>query len=197
MRYQPKDAYHRRARREHYRSRAAYKLIELQRRYRILRTGDAAIDLGAAPGAWLQVAAAIVGPRGKVVGIDLEAIAPLPESNVECLRGDVLDPAVRERALAALGRPPSAILSDMSPKLTGVRPRDEARAAELIAAALDFATSTLAGGGRLVVKVIAGVEAAPIAAAVRGRFESVKFTRPDATRKGSTESYLVAVGFRS
>ncbi len=196
MRYQRKDAYYARAKREHYRSRAAYKLLELQRRYRVLRGGDYVIDLGAAPGAWLQVAARLVGPHAKVVGIDLEPIAPLPERNVEYVVGDVLAPATRERALAALGRAPTVVLSDLAPKLSGVRPRDEARAAELVQAAVDVAVTTLTVGGHLVVKVIAGVDPAPVAALARARFQSAKLTRPDATRKGSTEAYLVGLGFR-
>jgi 23S rRNA (uridine2552-2'-O)-methyltransferase len=193
--YRRKDAYYKRAKVEGYRSRAAYKLLELQQRYRIIRPGDHVIDLGCAPGAWLQVAAELVGTRGRVLGIDLAKVAPA-SSTIVSLRADVLDPASAERALAALGRRPTVVLSDLAPKLTGIGPRDEARCAELVMAALRFALATLAPGGRLVVKVLTGIDTSELLATARERFLSCKLTRPDATRKGSTECYLVATGFR-
>ena len=190
-----KDAYYIRAKAEGYRSRAAYKLLEIQRRYRIVRPGDHVVDLGCAPGAWLQVAAELAGPRGRVVGADLAKVAAT-SSTVTCMQADVLDPATRERTLAALGRRPTVVLSDMAPKLTGIAPRDEARCAELVTAALDFAVATLAPDGRLVVKVLTGIDTAEVLATARERFLTCKLTRPEATRKGSTECYLVATGFR-
>ena len=190
-----KDAYYTRAKAEGYRSRAAYKLLEIQRRYRIVRPGDHVVDLGCAPGAWLQVAADLTGPRGRVVGVDLAKVAAT-SSTVTCVQANVLDPATRERALAALGCRPTVVLSDMAPKLTGIGPRDEARCAELVAAALDFAVATLAPDGRLVVKVLTGIDTAEVLATARERFLACKLTRPEATRKGSTECYLVATGFR-
>jgi 23S rRNA (uridine2552-2'-O)-methyltransferase len=112
------------------------------------------------------------------------------------LQANVLDPATPELALAALGRRPSVVLSDMAPKLTGIRPRDEARCAELVTAALQFAVATLAPEGRLVVKVLSGIDTGELLATARERFRTCKVTRPDATRKGSTECYLVASDFR-
>jgi 23S rRNA (uridine2552-2'-O)-methyltransferase len=194
--YRRKDAYYTRAKAEGYRSRAAYKLLGLQRRYHLLRPGDAVVDLGAWPGAWLQVAQSIVGPRGRVAGIDLVAIDPLRGTNVTTFVADVRDPAARERAVAWLGRPPSLVLADLAPKLTGVRARDEAQAADLARAALDFALAVLAPGGRFVCKLFTGAEATQITGIARARFETVKLTRPEATRKGSAEIYLLAVGFR-
>jgi 23S rRNA (uridine2552-2'-O)-methyltransferase len=188
-----KDAYYAKAKAAGYRSRAAYKLIELQRRYHFLRRGDYVIDLGAAPGAWLQVAREIVGPSGKVVGLDIVPITPLTDSNVVCVVADVLDPEARAKALAALGRRPAVVLSDMAPKLTGVRPRDLARCSELEQAALDFAVTTLASGGRFLSKILGDPD---ISAAARKHFATAKLTRPDATRRGSAEAYLVASGIR-
>ncbi len=194
--YRHKDAYYARAKRDQYRSRAAYKLLELHRRYRLFAAGDRVVDLGAAPGAWLQVAAELVGPRGRVVGVDLVRIAPLEASNVVCLIADILAAPTRETVLAPLGGPPTVVLSDMAPKLSGIRPRDEAASAELALAALAFATETLAPGGRMVVKLIAGTDPGPLGAVARARFRTAKITRPEATRKGSTESYLVATEFK-
>lgn len=193
--YRRKDAYYHRAKAEGYRSRAAYKLLELQRRYRVIRPGDHVADLGCAPGAWLQVAADLVGPRGRVVGVDIAKVAP-SASTIVVLHADVLDPATTDQTLAALGRRPTVVLSDMAPKLTGIRPRDEARCAELGMAALRFAVATLAPEGRLVVKVLTGIDTGELVASARERFLTCKLTRPDATRKGSTECYLVATGFR-
>jgi 23S rRNA (uridine2552-2'-O)-methyltransferase len=193
--YRRKDAYYNRAKAEGYRSRAAYKLLELQRRYRIVHPGDPVIDLGCAPGAWLQVAAELAGQRGRVVGVDVVKVAPASPTIVS-LQADVLDPATPERALAALGRRPAVVLSDMAPKLTGIRPRDEARCAELVTAALQFAVATLAPEGRLVVKVLSGIDTGELLATARERFRTCKVTRPDATRKGSTECYLVATDFQ-
>jgi 23S rRNA (uridine2552-2'-O)-methyltransferase len=189
-----KDPYYTRAKAEQYRSRAAYKLLEIQRRYRVLRAGDRVIDLGAAPGAWLQVAASVVGAGGRVVGVDLVDIPPLREPHVICLRADVTEAATRSRVLEALGGAPDVVLSDMAPKLSGVRPRDEARCAELVEVAVDFAVTTLAPGGRLIVKLLTGADLSGVIADARARFRTAKLTRPDATRKGSTESYLVAIG---
>lgn len=190
--YRRKDAYYTRAKTEGYRSRAAYKLLDLQRRYRILQPGDRVIDLGGAPGAWAQVASALVSPRGRIVTLDLVTIPDLGLPNVECITGNVLDDTARGVVVDRLQRSPTAVISDMAPKLTGVRPRDEARCAELEHAALNFAVAVLAPGGRLLVKVL--TDGSSVAEA-RQHFAVVKLTRPPATRKGSSETYLVATGF--
>jgi 23S rRNA (uridine2552-2'-O)-methyltransferase len=190
--YRRKDAYYTRAKTEGYRSRAAYKLLDLQHRYRIFRQGDRVIDLGGAPGAWAQVASALVGARGRIVTLDLATISDLGLANVECVVGDVLDAAAREVVVNRLARPPTAVISDMAPKLTGVRPRDDARCAEIENAALEFAVATLAPGGRLLIKIMTDGTSVSDA---RRHFTAVKLTRPPATRKGSSEAYLVASGF--
>jgi 23S rRNA (uridine2552-2'-O)-methyltransferase len=192
--YRRKDAYYLRAKTEGYRSRAAYKLLDLQRRYRILRTGDRVIDLGAAPGAWAQVASELVGPNGHVVAVDLVAMTDLGLPNVSSIVGDILDPATRDAAVARLGRAPNVVLSDMAPKLTGIGPRDEVRCADLEHAALDLAVATLAPAGRVLIKLMTDGQSV---ASAHEHFAVVKTTRPPATRKGSSEAYLVATGFRA
>jgi 23S rRNA (uridine2552-2'-O)-methyltransferase len=191
--YRRKDAYYLRAKTEGYRSRAAYKLLDLQRRYHVLRTGDRVIDLGAAPGAWTQVASALVGPKGYVVAVDLVALSDLALPNVSSVVGDIFDPCTRDAVVARLGRPPNIVLSDMAPKLTGIGPRDEARCAELERAALDLAVAMLAPGGRALIKLLTDGQSV---ASAHEHFAVVKVTRPPATRKGSSEAYLVATGFR-
>lgn len=192
--YERKDPLHQRAKREGYRSRAAYKLLELQKRARVLRRGQAVVDLGAWPGGWLQVAADLVGPSGRVVGIDRAAIDPLPHPHVTLLSGDVDDPDCVERLRAALGRRADVVLSDLAPKLTGIGPRDEAAFAALATATREIATALLARGGTLVAKTLGGREGEEARAALRPLFASVRQLGLDSTRKGSSELYLVATG---
>jgi 23S rRNA (uridine2552-2'-O)-methyltransferase len=195
--YQRKDAYYAKAKHEGYRSRAAYKLLELDRTYRLFRPGDGVVDLGCWPGGWLQVASRLVGARGRVVGVDLVAVSPLKERNVATICGDAADPRVRERALELLGRQADVVVSDIAPKLSGIKETDEARALALVRAGLEFARAVLRPGGKLVVKAFMGADLRRfIDEEVRGGFESVAAVRPKATREGSAEVYLVARGFR-
>src|SRR5262245_30792774 len=136
MTYRRKDAHYRRARAAGYRARSAYKLIELDDRFHILRPGDYAIDLGAWPGGWLQVIAERIGPQGRVIGVDKVAIAPLPAPNVHLLTGDIAVQATVTSVLEVLARPADVVVSDLAPKLTGVRATDEARCGELNRATL-------------------------------------------------------------
>jgi 23S rRNA (uridine2552-2'-O)-methyltransferase len=195
--YERKDALYRRAKQEGFRSRAAYKLKELQRRARVVRRGDAVIDLGAWPGGWLQVLAELTGPAGHVLGVDLVAIQPLPDTQVTLLTGDVADPALPARALELLGRRADVVLSDLAPKLTGIAPRDAARTAELTTHAHRFAAATLRDGGTLVMKTFGGAEGDAVAAELRRSFSTLRRVGLAATRRGSSELYLVAAGFRA
>lgn len=195
MTYQRKDARYRRARAEGYRARSVYKLAELDRRYRILRRGDAVVDLGAWPGAWLQLAVERVGGEGCVVGIDLAAIDRLPAPNVALVIGDVREPATADAILACLGRRADVVLSDLAPKLTGIRATDEARCEELNATTLALLPRLLAPSGRFVMKTFMGVGFEAILRETRARFAEVRTTRPDATRRGSSELYVLGLGF--
>ena len=196
MTYERKDALHQRAKREGYRSRAAYKLLELQKRARILKRGQAVVDLGAWPGGWLQVAADLVGPSGRVIGVDKAEIDPLPVSQVSAVRDDVTDPECALRLAALLGRKADVVLSDLAPKLTGIAPRDAAQSEALAEATRAAAVALLAPGGTLVTKTLGGREGEAARAALRPLFGSVRQLGLDATRKGSSELYLVATGFR-
>ena len=196
MAYQRKDAFYKKAKAAGYRSRAAYKLLECNRVWRFVQRGDRVIDLGAWPGGWLQVAAAAVGPAGRVVGIDLVRLDPLPESNVHVIHGDVNDPACRQAVLDALGGPADAVLSDMAPKLSGVRETDEARAADLSRLALRSCTRLLEPGGALFLKTFMNADRPAFMAELRAAFENVQTSRPEATRKGSAETYVLATGYK-
>jgi len=194
--YKRKDAFHARAKAAGYRSRAAYKLLELAQRHGLIHLGDHVLDLGAWPGGWLQVAAELVGPTGVVVGVDLVPIDPLPSAVVACVCGDARDRAVREEILRRCDGRVDVLLSDMAPKLTGVRATDTARAAELAAAAIETAQHVLRPHGRLLMKVFMSEETNRLVRGLRGQFQAVKLTRPEATRRGSAEIYVIALGFR-
>jgi len=191
------DSYVRRARARGYRSRAAYKLLEIDRRERLLAPGARVVDLGAAPGGWAQVAAARVGREGRVVAVDLLGIAPI--SGVTVLRGDFMTEAVRDDVRAALGgRRADVVLSDLSPNLSGIATTDQARAAELVRAAAAFCRSALdPAAGRFLCKLFQGAEFAGLLAELRRDFERVRVLKPAASRSESRETYLLASGATS
>ena len=194
--YQRKDAFHQRAKREGFRSRAAYKLQEIQRRTQVLRRGQRVIDLGCWPGGWMQVAAREVGPTGRVVGVDLAAVEPALEfANAVALIGDLTQPAVRQAILAAAGGSADVLLSDAAPKLTGVRATDRAHEETLLAAIEVALPELLRRGGALVLKLMEGPEAQAAEQRLRARFASSRTLRPDASRKGTTERYWIGTGF--
>jgi len=195
--YRRKDAYHQRAKREGYRSRAAYKLLEIQRRVKLLAAGQRVADLGCWPGGWLQVAADAVGPGGRVAGVDVAAIdPPLELANVVALSGDLADPAVRAALLEALGGPADVVLSDAAPKLTGVRATDRAREEALLEAIEAALPQLLRPGGSLLLKLMEGPEAQAVEKRLRDRFARARSLRPEASRKGTTERYWLGTGFR-
>jgi len=185
-----RDSVYMRAIREGYRSRAAFKLKEIVERFHSIRDSDNVLDLGAAPGSWLQVTRSIT--RGKVLGIDLAPIAPL--EGVTTLVGDLTDPSMREEALSILGTV-NIVLSDASPRLSGNRSYDQARAIGLGEDALSFACSVLKPGGNLVMKSFQGEDFSALLDETRQHFHSVRTFRCQASRKGSSEIYIVARNF--
>ncbi len=196
MTYKPHDHYFKKAKQEGYRSRAAYKLVELQRRFRVMRPGDFVVDLGAAPGGWLQVAAEIVGPAGKVIGVDLQPIETFREPNIIFLQGDITTAETRAKINDLLGGPAHCVLSDLAPKLSGIRDADTARCLELNRAALAAAARLLRRGGALLVKSFISDELQAFTLELKKNFSSVQRTRPEATRQGSSECYFCAKDFR-
>jgi len=193
--YRRKDAVYVRAKATGYRSRAAFKLRQLAARWPLFHRGDCVVDLGAWPGGWLQVAAEQVGPTGTVIGIDLRPIAPIPRTPVVTIVGNIRDPDARHRVAAACGAGADVVLSDAAPQLTGVRAHDTVQMELLLDCALCWAEGLLKPGGRLVVKGFMTGALRHYVARVRERFREVHLTRPPATRKGSAEAYIVALGF--
>lgn len=196
MSYRLRDSYYKKAKQQGYRSRAAYKLLELQERFRILRAGESVVDLGAAPGGWLQVAAKLVGPNGKVLGVDLQPIKPLNQKNIIIVQGDIAALETEQRIMEYLGRPTDSVISDVAPKLTGIRDTDEARSLELNGTALAVAKRLLRPGGNFLIKSFVSEELRSFSAELEKQFRSVQRTRPDASRKGSSEIYFFAKDYQ-
>jgi 23S rRNA (uridine2552-2'-O)-methyltransferase len=194
--YERKDHFHQRARREGYRSRAAYKLREIQRKERLLRRGARVVDLGCWPGGWLQVAAEAVGPAGRVVGVDLAAIEPpLDLANVFAIEADLSDASTAQLVRARLGGAADVVLCDAAPKLTGVRATDRAREEALLEAVEALLPALLAPGGAALIKLLDCPEAAAFQKRTRSHFRQARVLKPEATRKGSAEKYLLARGY--
>jgi 23S rRNA (uridine2552-2'-O)-methyltransferase len=191
------DPYVARAKREGMRSRAAYKLIEIDDKYRLLKAGGRVVDLGAAPGGWSEMAAKRVGAaegRGKVVAIDLLEMAPI--AGVEFQQLDFLDPTAPERLRAMLGGGADVVLSDMAANATGHKKTDQLKIMALVEAGIEFAREVLRPGGSFLTKVLQGGTDAPLLAALKRDFTTVKHVKPQASRADSAELYLLAMGFR-
>ena len=196
--YDRKDHYHQRAKSEGYRSRAAYKLAEIQQAHRLMRRGNRVVDLGCWPGGWLQIAAEAVGPSGLVVGVDLAAVDPPIESaNVVAICGDITEASVLEEISAALGGRADVLLSDAAPKLTGIRAVDRAREEGLLESIEARVPEILRPGGSLLLKILECPEAQAIDRRIRARFTTAKTVKAAASRKGTTERYLLATGYRN
>jgi 23S rRNA (uridine2552-2'-O)-methyltransferase len=194
--YRRKDAFYRRARAAGYRARSAYKLAELDDRFHLLRRGDFVVDLGAWPGGWLQVIAERIGQQGRVVAVDLAEIPPLGTPNVVLVTGDVRDPAIGQSVLDLLGRRGDVVVSDLSPKLTGIRATDDARFDELARTTVELLPAVLRPGGRFLTKLFMSPEHGAILARLREHFPDLRVTRPEATRRGSSELYAAGFGYQ-
>lgn len=188
------DPYVARARREGLRSRAAFKLAEIDDRARVLKKGARVIDLGAAPGGWSQVAAQRVGSEGRVVAIDVLAMTPL--AGVDFVQLDFLDPSAPEKLKAMLGGAADVVLSDMAANTTGHARTDHLKIMALVEASIDFAREVLAPGGAFLAKVLQGGTEAALLAALKRDFRQVRHVKPAASRADSAELYLLATGFR-
>ncbi len=196
MSYRPQDRFFRKAKREGYRSRAAYKLLEINQRFRVIRPGSVVVDLGAAPGGWLQVAAEAAGQRGRVLGFDLQSIQPLSRPRVETFELDVLAQDASERIGALAGGAVDCVLSDMAPRLSGIRDADRRNALELTRKAFEIARAILKARGSFLFKTFAGADVEGLLKEMSDGFQTVQRVRSAATRKGSSEMYVVGKGFK-
>ena len=188
------DPYVREAKAKGYRSRAAFKLLDLDRKFRFLKSGARVLDLGAAPGGWSQVVAARVGAKGRVIATDILPMEPV--AGVEILEADLLDAKTPAKLVAALGGEADVVLSDMAAPTTGHRPTDHLRTLALLEAALALAEDVLKPGGTFVGKVFQGGASGELLARIKQSFRDVKHVKPPASRAESVELYLVATGFK-
>ena len=188
------DPYVRAAQQQGLRSRAAFKLLEMDDKHGLIRPGARVLDLGAAPGGWTQVAAERAGPGGRVVAVDLLPMDPVPGATI--LQGDFQNDSVAAAALEALGGTADLVLSDMAPNTTGHGATDHLRIMGLAELALDTALAALAPGGAFVAKVFQGGSERSFLDTLKRRFGAVRHAKPPASRKDSSELYVVATGFR-
>lgn len=191
--YRPKDHFFNKAKKEGLRARSAFKIEEITRRFNILRRGAKVLDLGAAPGGFLQIIAQAVGPEGQVIGVDIVPIQPLPFPYVKTAVLDVLADDFAEKLLSLYAGPFDAVISDLAPKTSGIRSTDEARSIRLASRALEVAVARGRPGSSFIAKLFMGGDFEAFRGEVRAAFEEVKVVRPEATRGASMEIYLVGL----
>ena len=188
-----RDYYYKKAKAEQYRSRATYKLSQTAIKYHFINKGDILVDLGAAPGGWIQAARKIVGKTGFVLGVDLKPIAPFPQEYIRTILADFTEPETVEQILTFLPRKPDVLISDAAPNISGVWDVDQARQIDLANQALQLALKLLRPRGNFFVKVFEGDMLNDFIASVKQHFEVVKFIKPKASRAQSSEMFLLAL----
>ncbi len=195
MRQRKKDAFHRLAKEKGFRSRASFKLLQISQRYRLLKRGDRVLDLGAAPGGWLQAARQVVGEAGYVLGVDKESIAALPYENVQVLVTDIMTDDLVEKIRNITEPQFDVVMSDLAPNVSGVWEVDHARQIDLARGALKVARSVLKQKGNMLVKVFQGSEFKDFQLEMKPMFGALRIVKPPASRPESAELYLVGLGF--
>ena len=190
------DPYYKRAKQEDYRSRASYKLKQLDKKFKIIKEGNTVVDLGAAPGGWSQVALEKVGEEGMVVGVDLNRFKKFHEENYYGMRGDFTTPEVQEKIMKIIGGKAKVVMSDASPSLSGIKNIDQLRSIDLTNAVIGIADNILEEKGNLVMKVFQGPEYKQMLDSLKGKYRQVKTTKPPSSRKKSSEMYVVGLGFK-
>jgi len=192
-----KDYYYQKAKAENYRSRATYKLSQTAAKYHFIQRGNIVVDLGAAPGGWIQAARKIVGNRGFVLGVDLKPIAPFPQEYVRTIIGDMTEPETLQQILDFLPRKADVVLSDASPNISGIWEVDQARQIDLANQALQIAMNILRPSGNFFVKVFEGDMLRGFIKTVEKHFEIVKLIKPKASRAKSSEMFLLAMKLKA
>jgi 23S rRNA (uridine2552-2'-O)-methyltransferase len=192
-----RDYYYKKAKAESYRSRATYKLSQAASKYRFIRRGNVVVDLGAAPGGWIQAARKIVGKTGFVLGVDLKPIVPFPQEYVKTIVADFTEPQALPLILDFLPRKADVVLSDASPNISGIWEVDHARQIDLASQALKIALSVLRPSGNFFAKVFEGDLLAGFVKTVEKHFDAVKVIKPKASRAKSSEMFLLALNLKS
>lgn len=193
IRERKKDYYYRKAKEEKYRSRAAYKLLQAVKKYSFIRTGNVVVDLGAAPGSWIQVIRTIVGNEGFVLGVDLRPIEFFSQRNVQTIIGDVTEEEMPQQILDLLPRKADAVISDAAPNISGIWEVDHARQIDLAQQALRIALKTLKPSGNFFVKLFQGDMLNGFIETLKQHFEIVKIVKPKASRARSSEIFILGM----
>ncbi|MDH5782214.1 MAG: RlmE family RNA methyltransferase [Candidatus Bathyarchaeota archaeon] len=193
VRERQRDYYYRKAKEEKYRSRAAYKLLEATKKYRFIKSDDIVVDLGAAPGGWMQATRKIVGEKGFVLGVDVRFIEPLGFPNVQTLIGDITNSEILENIRGILPGPADVVISDVSPNISGVWELDHARQIDLAQRSLLIATSIIKTRGNFFVKVFQGDMLKDFVGEVKQHFGFVKLIKPKASRAKSSEIFVLGM----
>jgi len=188
-----KDYYYRKAKEEKYRSRAAYKLFQAVEKYHFIRNGDVVIDLGAAPGGWVQAARKIVGSKGFVLGVDLKPIEPFPQSNVRTIISDISEQETLEQILTMVPKKADVVISDASPNISGIWEVDHARQIDLAHKSLEIALETLKPSGNFFAKVFEGDLLNDFIGKMKKHFEVVRIIKPKASRAKSSEIFVLGI----
>jgi len=192
--YQPQDKFFKKAKDEGYRARSAFKLESIQKRFHIIKSGDRVLDLGAAPGSFMQLIQKIVGKSGLVIGIDLTPIKPFKQPNIKSYAGDIFDESVYEKILAENNLSEfDVITSDLAPATTGIKSVDAGRSLDLNLQVLEICKKHLKKGGHAVMKILPGFNEGDLIGEAKKQFKTVKKFRPDAVRKSSAESYIIGM----
>jgi len=197
IRERKNEYYYKKAKQENYRSRATYKLVQANNKYNFIKLRDVVVDLGAAPGGWIQAARKMTGRHGFVLGVDLKSIEPFPQEYIRTIIGDLSDPKIAEQILSFLPRRADVVISDAAPNITGVWEVDHARQIELANKALDISLQILKPNGNFFVKLFEGDLMNEFVQTVKGHFEEVKIVKPQASRAKSSEMYLLALGLKT
>ena len=189
------DPYYKKAKQEDYRSRASYKLKQLDKKYKLIKQGNTVVDLGAAPGGWSQVALEKVGEEGIVVGVDLNRFKKFHEENYYGFRGDFTTPEVQQKIMDAIGGKAKVVMSDASPSLCGIKNIDQLRSIDLTYTVIEIAENILEPKGNLVMKVFQGPEYKEMLDSLKNKFRHVRTTKPASSRKKSSEMYVVGLEY--
>ena len=190
------DEYYKKAKKQEYRSRASFKLLQLNRKYKIIKKDDSVVDLGAAPGGWSQVALELVGDAGLVLAVDLNRVKPFPEENFWSIKGDFTQKETLEEIERTLQGKAQVVLSDASPKLSGIKDLDQLRSIDLSQSVLNTCDNVLKYKGNLIMKVFQGEGYPELLKEIKEKFRTVRTTKPPSSRKKSGEMYVVGRGFR-
>jgi 23S rRNA (uridine2552-2'-O)-methyltransferase len=191
-----REYYYKKAKAENYRSRATYKLVQANEKHQFIKRNDIVVDLGAAPGGWIQAARKLTGKHGFVLGIDLKPIEPFTQEYVRTIVADIADPDIVQQILSFLPRKADVVISDAAPNITGVWEVDHARQIDLAKKALRIAKCVLRPSGNIFVKVFQGDLLDDFIQAVKASFDTVKIVKPQASRAKSSEMYILALGLR-